>query len=434
MLIGKKEFIAGVLMATLAMGTATEVSSLYATNSRFSSEVEFSQKIGLFDSENLSSKTLKSNIAEIAFYRGLNLVLCDKGVVTGFDIKKLEEIGITSTDNPMGSLTRKKAAETILRAVMYASNQGMVDIPKGQKMFFKDWLPEAKYNEVMAFAVDKGVLKGVGSGNFKPDRKVTVKEALVFLKRLYELETAAPKAAIGNDSAVAPKAISGEREILIEPDVNKFFKDIGSNNPMNEPIKRLINAGAFDIANLNHEMNLTKSISVQDLGQICKGMINKAGKADTIVKITELQKGIKPYEAADRNLLAKMGAVMTEVYPHKDYSIIANYVDVKQGTPVDSALTTLSKAGVRMGYADNTFKGEEKVSRYEVMGLLNTIVGDNVSTRLKIKATPKAQLAKSATDNTKVVGFDDENEDFGERIRKRREQFHKIINRQSTKK
>ena len=37
-----------------------------------------------------------------------------------------------------------------------------------------------------------------------------------------------------------------------------------------------------------------------------------------------------------------------------------------------------------MGYSDGNFKGEEKVSRYEAFNLLNIIVGDAVSSRIKI--------------------------------------------------
>ena len=133
MLICKKEFIAGLLMAAISVSALSNISSLYAVERKYASEVEFSQRIGLFDSERLSEKTLKSNIAEIAFYRGLNLILANKGIVESFNTHNLEALGITVTSSPMSSLSRQKAAETILRAMMYAQSKGMINIPENMK-------------------------------------------------------------------------------------------------------------------------------------------------------------------------------------------------------------------------------------------------------------------------------------------------------------
>ena len=140
MLICKKEFIAGLLMAAISVSAVTNISSLYAVERKYASEVEFSQRIGLFDSERLSEKTLKSNIAEIAFYRGLNLIMVNKGIVKNFNTHNLEKMGITQTTAPMSSLTRQKAAETIMRAMIYAQNKGMIKIPENmRKRAFRDY-------------------------------------------------------------------------------------------------------------------------------------------------------------------------------------------------------------------------------------------------------------------------------------------------------
>ena len=481
MLNCKKEFIAGLLMAAISVSAATNITSLYAVEKKYSSEVEFSQRIGLFDSERLSEKTLKSNIAEIAFYRGLNLILVDKGIVKNFNTNNLEALGITKTSDPMKSITRQKAAETILRALMHAKNKGMIKVPENMKeMYFKDFKPDAKYKNIMSYAIQNGVLKGSANNNFKPNKKLSVREALVFLRNLYELDikqgkTTAVKEKVSKPvkekapEKVQPKAKT--KTIYIEPDLSKFFKDISPSNPMAETVKKLINAGAFDTVDLDHEMNLPKSIKTSDFSEICKSMIKKTGKVAMISRINAIENTVSPDEALSRNVAVQMGAVLTDVYPHKDYNINVNYKDVAANSVEEKALKDVAKAGIKMGYSDGSFKGKEKVSRYEAFSLLGIIVGDNVGSKIKVEtveepsepvvtkpvvttkpttkpveqAKPQKEVKKpeyskaTVKDSSNASKLEQQLRDkydgltFQQRIEMRKSQFRKILNRESTK-
>ena len=482
MLNCKKEFIAGLLMAAISVSAATNISSLYAVERKYSSEVEFSQRIGLFDSELLSEKTLKSNIAEIAFYRGLNLILVNKGIVKNFNTNNLEELGITNTADPMKSITRQKAAETLLRAMMYAHNNGMIRVPENIKdVHFKDYVPDAQYRKMMSYAIQKGVLKGLNKNNFKPNKKLSVREALVFLKDLYELEVKPSDSLVKKETVVKPTATKTSKEVqpktktvYIEPDISKFFKDANNTNPLAETIKKLINAGAFDTVDLNHELNLPKSIKTSDFAQICKSMILKTGKSEMIDRIDEIEKSVMPQEALSRNTAVRIGAVMTEVYPHKDYNIKVSYKDVPANSLEEKALKEVAKAGIKMGYSDGSFKGKEKVSRYEAFSLLGIIVGDNVSSKIKVEKVeepvkpvkqtvvttnkvpekveqqkvpekqekPVRQVKQEkplVQDGSKASKLEQQLRDkyegltFQQRIEMRKNQFRKILNRESTK-
>lgn len=480
MLIGKKEFIAGILMATISVSAATKLTSLYAVENGFNSEVEFSQKIGLFDSECLSEKTLKSNIAEIAFYRGLNLILVDKGIVSSFNPTNLESLGITNTAAPMCSITRQKATETIFRALMFANSRGNISIPTRSKdISFMDWTPNEKYQDTAVFAIKNCVLKGVGQNVFKPSKKLTVREALILLQRLYELDVRpATFNAAQNRTTVAAKPVATKQKvesnqsqspktktIYIEPEIQKFFKDISPTNPMADPMKKLINAGAFDLTNLNHEANLPKSIKVSDFARVCKGMMNKAGKSEVCAKIDAAVKAVKGDEAVSRNTVALIGSTIVDAYPHKEYNINPNYSDVDGNSNIGAALQHIAKAGIRMGYPDGSFKGTEKVSRYEAFNFLNIIVGDNVGTRIKIttvdesqmpafqpavenKTAQNAKVNKAKANNTakaqaeattKASKLEQQLSDkydglsFRERIEMRKAQFQKILNSENTK-
>ena len=460
-------------MAAISVSAVSNISSLYAVERKYSSEVEFSQRIGLFDSERLSEKTLKSNIAEIAFYRGLNLILVNKGIVKNFNTHYVESLGITQTVSPMSSLTRQKAAETILRAMIYAQNKGMIVIPENtKKRAFRDYSPEEKYQGMMSYAIEKGVFKGMSRNNFKPNKKLTVREALNFLKNLYELDmqksSSYTEKKVTTPEAPKPKTTVKKqiKTVYMEPDLSKFFNDITPTNPLADTMKKLINAGAFTTVDLEHELNLPKSIKNSDMVTICKDMLTKAGKADMISSINEIESSINPDDALTRNSLAKIGSVMSDAYPHKEYNIKVNYIDVKENTPVDQALKHIAKAGIKMGYSDGSFKGNEKVSRYETFSLLGILVGDNVGTKIKVdtvvnttetsaepvkeevvtepvskveqKSEPKS-IKYDLKDSSKASKLEQQLRDkydgltFQQRIEKRKKQFHKILSRESTK-
>ncbi len=484
MLNCKKEFIAGLLIATISVSAATNISSLYAVERKYSSEVEFSQRIGLFDSELLSEKTLKSNIAEIAFYRGLNLILVDKNMVNSFNPSNLEMLGITQTTDPMKSITRQKAAETILRAMMYAQQNGMIKVPDNiRDVAFKDYKPDAKYRKIMSYAIQKGVLKAYSKNNFKPNKKLSVREALVLLRDLYEMNVNTSKTAISNEivhkpavekTPTKPQPQVKTKTVYIEPDLSKFFNDIDTSNPMSETMKKLINAGAFDAVDLNHELSLPKSIKNSDFAGICKSMIYKTGKTEVLSRIAEIEKTVTPTESLTRNTAVKMGSVLTDVYPHKEYNVKVKYKDVAPNSPEEVALKHVAKSGIKMGYSDGSFKGNEKVSRYEAFSLLGIIVGDNVGSKIKVqtiekpvqptvqpvkttpttthttveqnttqqpKVAPKAQTTKPSyyKDDTKASKLEQQLRDkydgltFQQRIEMRKSQFRKILNRESTK-
>ena len=173
---------------------------------------------------------------------------------------------------------------------------------------------------------------------------------------------------------------------------------------MADTVKKLINAGAFKTVDLNHELNLPKSIKNHDMVEICNSMLTKAGKTEMLSSIKAISDSVNPDEALTRNTLAQLGAVMSDAYPHKEYNIRVNYIDVKPDSQVESALKHIAKAGIKMGYSDSSFKGKEKVSRYETFSLLGIIVGDNVGTKIKVESpveTPK--VAEKPVQDNKTV-------------------------------
>ena len=95
------------------------------------------------------------------------------------------------------------------------------------------------------------------------------------------------------------------KTVYVEPEINKYFKDINSSNTMAPTIKKLINAGAFDITNLNNELSLPKSIKNLDYALICKGMLHKAGRNDLIGEIDSITDSVNPDSGLRKELIEK---------------------------------------------------------------------------------------------------------------------------------
>lgn len=434
MLIGKKEFIAGLLIATLSVSAATQLTSLYAIDKQVSSEVEFSQKVGLFDSERLSAKTLKSNIAEIAFYRGLNLILANMGIVDSFNTANLESLGITNTTSPMSSITRQKATETILRALMHANSRGNISInTRSKDIVFKDWKPSDKYQDATAFAIENNIIRGVGQNLFKPSKKLTVREALILFQRIYELKTQPAKVSSSKNiqGSTAKSKDLETKTVYIEPEIEKFFKDVSPSNAMAETMKKLINAGAFDLTVLNNEASLPKSIKISDFVLVCKGILNKVSEFEVCKSVDDIVSSLNSDEALTRDTLAEIGSVMADIYPHQVYDIKASYADVENAY-VEDALKVLGRSGIRMGYSDGTFKGSEKVSRYEAFNLLSVIIGNNVGSKIKITTidadkVPALQPAEDRAEEKQI----DNKKDISEKPQVKQPKTNKTEERKS---
>lgn len=80
---------------------------------------------------------------------------------------------------------------------------------------------------------------------------------------------------------------------------------------------------------------------------------------------------------ANRDILACMATNLVEAIPHKTFEenkVV--YSDVSPLCEVDYALNNLARAGIRMGYTDSMFKGYERVSIYEVFGLIDRVLTD----------------------------------------------------------
>ncbi|OGK04791.1 MAG: hypothetical protein A2W80_16040 [Candidatus Riflebacteria bacterium GWC2_50_8] len=397
MLLGKKEFLAGFLMAALAGIAAFEpLSAMASAKMSLTPEIAFSQQLGLFSDLKPGSKTLNANISEADFQNGLGRVLVETGMLKSSDRNELEANGIIGPELPKDTITRQDACEAILRTVMFGWIQDSLPRPEeiSSSASFKDWQPDAKYGPALDYAMLAGVIQGGSDGRFRPDDNLKVKEALWLLKRLYDL-------ILENGSA--------QRFAL--------FSDVPQDHNMTRPLLNLRNAGAFDLTNLGRKLNGNGKIKVLDLGLAIQGILARQEKTSHIKQIARIMKNSGTWRYANRKTLAHMAAVLAQATPHSETNLHILYSDVKPGTDLAESLDILAKASIRLGYNNNLFAGNEQISRFEALGVINSIISE---------LEPGPEQPEIETPRTATSA---DMEAFITRLRSKRERIHRILNR-----
>ena len=360
----KKEFFAGMLLALFAVAAVVNIDSLYAVMTKTTiPEVEFSQKLGLFDSSRLSDKVLNSNISELAFQRALNVVLVKIGVVKKYNMRELVELGIVRDGASNNSISRQGAAKTILRAIVHGwyreaiKRDGIKNINP-----FNDWKVEDRYSEPLTYAIQHKIFRGSTGSKFNPSAKLKVKDALSFLMRLYEDATG-----VKNSEPVYPEVSSDKNsiELLFKEEEQEFAAQF----------ERLRKAGAFDLTNFGGKIRGDSAVLTIDLGNMFLGILRNLNEPAYVSQIKYyVQTSNETY--ANRDMLACMTTTLVEAIPHKTFDEKIVYSDVAPYCEVDHALNNLARAGIRMGYTDSNFKGYERVSIYEAFGLVDKVLTD----------------------------------------------------------
>lgn len=408
MLSGKKAFIAGFLAAAIAGTVAIDPLSIQAsTKSALSPEIAFSRQLGLFDKHEFSSRDLNRNISEAAFQNSLGRVLAETGLLSSYNSNEMAFNGIIDPGNPEMTITRQAACETVLRSIMFGWIKNSLPRPEEFKADarFKDWQPDPKYGPALDYAIKTAIIQGSPDGAFRPDDRLKLKEALWLLKRLHDL-------------------------IVANGSVQKFalFSDVPQDHYMTRPLQNLRSAGAFDLTNLGRRLNGNGNISSRDLGLVIKGILTRHEKFEYISQIDRTIKQYGSSRNANRNLLARMGAVLAQALPHSESNQHILYSDVRAGTPVAEALALLARTGIRLGYNNNLFAGYENISRFEGLGVINRIISElePITTHAADAAPTKSAVEEAVIPNATSTDM----EAFINRLRSKRERVRRILNRE----
>ncbi len=396
---GKREFMAGLICAAIATTPLINTEQIFASakNQQLQTELSFASKLGLFSHTGFSHKSLGSSISGNDFYQSLSKILHDTSILKTTSRGEMVQAGVMPTSVQKGSISRKHATEAVLRVIMLAWNNEALPLPDSeyQSVLFRDWSPDAKYRQALDYAFSNGVVQGNPDGTFRPDAPIRLQEALSLFKRLHELT-----------------GEHGSKRRM------GLFSDVPQDHFMTRPLLNLRKAGAFDLTNLGKKLNGTGKILVSDLSLLLQGILRKLDSPGHIAQLKRLQKSIGSSSAVSRSDLARMAEILVLAIPHDSADTKILYSDVKPDSYLAKALDRLAKAGIRMGYSNNRFAPGEKISRFEALGVINSIING---------------LAITSQPEPKVQEAQEEEEDEVERLKRilinRRARVRRILNR-----
>lgn len=396
MKFGKKEFMAGLICAAIATTPLIPTEQIMASvkNQNFQAELSFASKLGLFSHTGSSHRYLGKAVSANDFFQSLSKVLHDTGVLKTTSRSEMVQMGIMPSSLQQGSITRKAATEAVLRAIMLGWNNESLPYPDSdfQAVLFRDWNPDEKYRKALDYAFSNEIIQGNPDGTFRPEANISGHEALSLLKRLH---------------ALAGEHSSARRMGL--------FADVPQDHFMTRPLLNLRNAGAFDLTDLGKKLNGTGKILISDLGLLLQGILRKMDCPGHIAQLKRLQKSLGHSSTASRTDLARMLEILVLASPHEASETKILYSDVKADSYLARTLERLAKAGIRMGYSNNRFAGQERVSRYEALGLINSVLNE---------------LTDSSADHQiKETEKEDEVERLKRILINRRERVRRILNR-----
>ncbi len=380
---GKKLFIAGALAATTFVSGFSNIQGLLAAK-HFNNapEISFARDLGLFDTYEYSNATLSKNISKLSFYRSLNKVLFDLHLVANIDLNEMQHAGLMGPKKLFRSVSRKEAFEGVFRTILFLWDKKVILEPKNinKSLKFKDYKVEPKYEKALNYAIEVGIINGNSGGRLNPKGLLNLRDSLYLLHRLHSIL----------DSKVgyeAPKSVPTAPPTL-------RFTDIPMDHWFTDPIKELESLGAFDLTDLGKKLEGQKGITTGSFSKIMLGILEKHKKAAFISEVKLMTRRLGTRHALRRKDLARFAAIFVQAFPHTEHFEYGLYSDVRKGSNTWQSLELLNRAGIRLGYPDGRLAGNERVARYEALGLINKTL-KKLDT---IKETPKPpRVQRTAT-------------------------------------
>ena len=359
-------FFSGILTATIGVAALFSITGVQAYNNRLKPEINFARQIGIYDSTSYNQKMLGRPMAELAFYRGLSSVLYELDLIDTISPEELSRRGIAVIKSDSGTISRRTAAETIFRALTHALEIGYLKPATANTMLqpFHDWVIEEKYMTGLSEAINRGIIRGMPNGKFYPDKPLKTADALVLFKRFFD----SSKQPESSDNDTSMKS---QQQDETSAAINKENRE-----PMlfNLSLERLNKAGAFSGFKEDLQLHTKKSLKLHEARTMLQGILKKADKPAFISELKFLTRNMNHNRPMSRTTLAEFGSILVRAFPGHQNDTKILYADVAPDSRVARALTFLGRVGVRLGYENNLFKGNEVVTPYETVKLFDRVL------------------------------------------------------------
>ncbi len=344
------------------------------------------------------SKCTRANLNRATSRRGFGEKLSTVLDLLGYQNNSLKQItsaGLISSRNLDSQITRKDAVEILARTCLTLKDAGIITLTETEAKNFKDYQIAEKYRAAVSYLQRKFVVRGFPDGSLGANRRLSQRDSVFFVFRFYE--------------AVAADLMGGRENQGIS------FVDIPLSHPIMGAVRNLTVAGAFDKIILRPSFDGDSYITVTDMNEILSGLFAKSGKEIDQVRIRTVLAGQNASSFAKRRQLALVLEYILDSFAKDRLNAQKiNYLDVSIEKPEFESLLKLAGCGLTLGYGDGRFAGEESITWFETVSLLNEVI--KFASLVEQPAVSKNRLAiKSDIENLKTL------------LRAKREKIRKIL-------
>lgn len=357
MIKANRHSIAGVLLAVFCVSVLAGTGILgpiFANGlGKSPRELRLGSEIGLILPSQCVDTYLNKSITKKAFIEKLAIVLDVLGISDCLP-ETVIQTGIVNSKNLNSTMTRKEAVETMARAAMFLNSKQLFSFTPMKPTNFKDYKIPEKYKDIMGYFQNKFVVRGISNNTFGSNKKLTNREAVYFLFRMYE--------SIASDM-MAHKSPEG---------IN--FIDISVDHPVMESIKNLTAAGAFDRAILRPSFDGNSYLSIEDLSEIVGGIFDRSGKECDTLRLQSIFSDDTGSFTNRREMVLVLEMLLDTLAPERMVAGKLPYSDVTYENPEHQALIKLAGFNIKPGYSNGIFAAEELVTWFEAVNLLDEVL------------------------------------------------------------
>lgn len=382
---GNRCYFLGVMTASLLLTVIVGnyfLQAVFAGNGNLPRELRLGVELGLIRQNQLSRSSLNRAISQNEFAEKLSRAL----ELLGFQndgSKDLLKRGLLPAKKLKSNITRKDTLETLARTCLALKESGLVSLPMAEAANYSDYRVAEKYRAAISYLQKKYVVRGFPDGSLGSEKRLSLREAVFFIYRLYE--------------AVAAD-LMGSRE-----NQGISFVDIPLSHPVMGAIKNLTAAGAFDKIILRPSFDGESYLTIADISDIFNGIFAKGGKDIDQIRIKTIFADQASSASAQRRHLALMLEYLLDTFAKDRLNASKiNYKDVTIEQPEFESLVKIAGCGLTMGYGDGRFAGQEPLTWFEMVYLLNEVI--RYAAIVPENAEKKTRLAvKSDIENLKTL-------------------------------
>ncbi len=353
MIKADKHTIAGILLAVFCVAVlgGTGILNPIFANGLGSAprELRLGADLGIIEENNCNNRYLKQNITKRDFAQKLATVMSNVGVQES-KLNDLINNGIIDSNKINANITRKEAVEIMSRSLLYMSASNIFNMATVKPTNYRDYKIPEKYSKPMGYLQSKFVVRGLQNNYLGTNRKLTQREAVYFLFRLYE-------------------AVSSDRMTSISNE-GLCFIDVSLDNPIMDTIKDLTAAGAFDRAILRPSFDGDSYIRQDDLTEVIGGIFDRSGKECDMLRLQTIFSDKEQF--TNRGQMALVLELLLDSFAaEKIQTADINYIDVSKQDPEYQALSKLAGCNINLSYGNRKLSSDEYVTWFEAVNIIN---------------------------------------------------------------